>query len=81
MKVTKESVLSKISDYLRDEYYVENFDTSKSLIQDYGINSLDVLKLIISIEEEFALMIPDEELSKFSIATINEIVEFICMFE
>lgn len=81
MKVTIESVLNKISNYLKDEYYVEDVDASKSLTEDYGINSLGVLKLIIGIEEEFALMIPDEELSKFSTATINEIIEFICKFE
>ncbi|HHV72286.1 MAG TPA: acyl carrier protein [Clostridia bacterium] len=46
-----------------------------SLVDDLGADSLDVVELIMALEEEFSLEIPDEEAEKVS--TVGQIVDYI----
>lgn len=45
------------------------------LLEDLGANSLDVVDLIVSFEDEFGIVIPDEEIDK--IRTVGDIVNFV----
>ena len=44
-------------------------------IDDLGADSLDIVELIMALEEEFNMEIPDEEAEK--IATVGDVVEYI----
>lgn len=46
-----------------------------SFIEDLGADSLDIVELIMALEEEFDLEIPDKEAEK--IATVGDAVEYI----
>ncbi|GHV46568.1 acyl carrier protein [Clostridia bacterium] len=46
-----------------------------NLIDDLGADSLDVVDLIMSLEEEFEIEIPDEDVEK--IKTVENIVKYI----
>ena len=46
-----------------------------SFIDDLGADSLDIVELIMALEEEFDLEIPDAEAEK--IVTVNDVVEYI----
>jgi acyl carrier protein len=46
-----------------------------SFIDDLGADSLDIVELIMALEEEFDLEIPDSEAEK--IATVGDAVEYI----
>ncbi len=46
-----------------------------SFIEDLGADSLDTVELVMALEEEFGLEIPDEEAEK--IATVKDAVEYI----
>jgi len=46
-----------------------------SFIDDLGADSLDTVELVMALEEEFALEIPDEEAEK--IKTVGETIEHI----
>lgn len=46
-----------------------------SFIDDLGADSLDIVELIMALEEEFDLEIPDSEAEKIS--TVGDIVEYI----
>ncbi|MBE6028774.1 MAG: acyl carrier protein [Clostridiales bacterium] len=50
-----------------------NLDTS--LMNDINADSLDAVEIIMAIEDEFEIKIPDEEAEKF--LTIRDIVEFL----
>ena len=50
-----------------------NLDTS--LMNDIDADSLDAVEIIMAIEDEFEIKIPDEEAEKF--LTIRDIVEFL----
>lgn len=53
----------------------ENVNTDASFIDDLGADSLDIVELIMALEEEFDLEIPDAEAEK--IVTVNDVVEYI----
>jgi acyl carrier protein len=54
---------------------VEEVTMESSFVDDLGADSLDIVELIMALETEFDLEIPDEEAE--SIATVGDIVEYI----
>ena len=46
-----------------------------SFIEDLGADSLDIVELVMKMEEEFSIEIPDEEAEK--IKTVNDVVTYI----
>jgi len=46
-----------------------------SFIDDLGADSLDIVELVMKMEEEFSIEIPDEEAEK--IKTVNDVVTYI----
>ena len=62
---------------------VEQLDVSEdevtqdaSFVEDLGADSLDVVELVMGLEEEFDVEIPDEDAEK--ITTVHEAVTYIC---
>ncbi|MBI5420385.1 MAG: acyl carrier protein [Deltaproteobacteria bacterium] len=54
---------------------VNEVTTGASFIDDLGADSLDIVELVMKMEEEFGIEIPDEEAEK--IKTVNDVVEYI----
>jgi acyl carrier protein len=54
---------------------VNEVTTAASLIDDLGADSLDVVELVMKMEEEFGIEIPDEEAEK--IKTVNDVIQYI----
>ena len=46
-----------------------------SFIDDLGADSLDIVELIMALEEEFDMEIPDEEAEKIS--TVGDVIDYI----
>ena len=53
----------------------ENITAETSFISDLGADSLDTVELVMELEEEFEINIPDEAAEK--IQTVGQAVEFI----
>ena len=53
----------------------EEIKLTSRLVEDLGADSLDVVELIMSFEDEFGVSLPDEEIAKMK--TIGDIVKFI----
>jgi acyl carrier protein len=49
--------------------------TSSSFVEDLGADSLDTVELVMALEEEFEIEIPDEEAEKIS--TIQQAIDYI----
>ncbi|MBI4208305.1 MAG: acyl carrier protein [Deltaproteobacteria bacterium] len=47
----------------------------KAFIDDLGADSLDIVELVMAMEEEFGIEIPDEEAEK--IQTVKDVVDYI----
>ena len=54
---------------------VKEVTNASSLIDDLGADSLDVVELVMKMEEEFGIEIPDEEAEK--IKTVNDVIQYI----
>jgi acyl carrier protein len=74
---TKEQIFDKVKEIIVDQLGVEEEEVTleSSFIEDLGADSLDIVELIMALEEEFGLEIPDDEAEK--IANVNDAVEYI----
>ncbi len=67
----------KVKDIIVEQLGVdpEKVTLEASFIDDLGADSLDIVELIMALEEEFDLEIPDEEAEK--VTTVGDVVEYI----
>ncbi len=74
---SKEQIFDKVKEIIVDQLGVEEDEVTleSSFIEDLGADSLDIVELIMALEEEFGLEIPDDEAEKIS--SVNDAVEYI----
>lgn len=70
-------VFEKVREILCQQLDVEeeNVTLESSIAEDLGADSLDVVDLVMSLEDEFSVEIPDEEIE--NIKTVGDLVTFI----
>ncbi len=73
----REEILDKVKDVIVEQLNVEEDDVNEdaSFIDDLGADSLDIVELVMALEEQFSISIPDEEAE--SIKTVGDAVEYI----
>lgn len=79
-KKAETKIKTEILNFLKEEYYLENVNERGSLTNDYGIDSLGMLKLIIYIEEKNGIIIPDEELGAMEEFSVQELISCFLKF-
>lgn len=55
----------------------EAIDVNKSLMDAYGVDSVSLLELVVGVEEEFGVTIPDEEFSIKHFETVAALAAFV----
>jgi len=75
--MTKEEILAKVKSVVSEKLNVgeDQVTTDAKFVEDLGADSLDQVELIMALEDEFDLKIPEEEAEQLS--TIGAAVEFI----
>ena len=70
-------MLEKLAAVIREQLNLEDVEiTEKSNFNDdLGADSLDLFELVMSLEEEFGVEIPSEDLEK--IATVGDVVNYL----
>ncbi len=71
-------VFEKIKEILAEQFDIEDdnaLQMNTNIGDDLGADSLDVVEVLMSIEDEFSVEIPDEEIE--NIKTIGDLVEYI----
>ena len=70
-------VFEKITQMLADQLdaNIDDMTTDTKIGEDLGADSLDVVELLMAIEEEFDVEIPDEDIE--ALKTIGDVVEYI----
>ncbi len=70
-------VFEKVKEIIVERLSVDEKDVTKeaSFIDDLGADSLDTVELVMALEEEFGMEIPDEEAEK--IVTVDDAVKYI----
>ena len=71
------STFDKVKDIIIDKLGAEDGKITEkaSFMDDLGADSLDTVELIMELEEEFSLEIPDEEAEKM--ATVGDAIKYI----
>ncbi|MBE7030875.1 MAG: acyl carrier protein [Ruminococcaceae bacterium] len=70
-------IFEKVRDIIVEQLSVEEEDVTleASFIDNLGADSLDIVELIMALEEEFDIEIPEEDAEKIS--TVGNAVEYI----
>jgi len=70
-------VFEKVKEIIVEQLGVneEEVNLQASFVDDLGADSLDIVELVMALEEEFDLEIPDEDAEK--IATVGDAVNYI----
>ena len=70
-------VLEKVKAILSSQFDVEedSITSDTNIADDLGADSLDVVDMLMSLEDEFDVEIPDEEIDR--IHTVGEVVTYI----
>ena len=71
------SVFEKLQEIIADQLEVDasEIDYESNIIDDLGADSLDIVDLVMSVEDEFGIEVPDEALEY--IKTVEDIVKYI----
>ena len=71
------STFDKVKEVIIDKLGIEDskIESGSSFVDDLGADSLDTVELIMQLEEEFGIEIPDDDAEK--ITTVGSAVEYI----
>ena len=70
-------ILEKIQNILAQQFEVsaDSISADTNIVDDLGADSLDVVELIMSVEDEFGFSIPDEDAAE--LVTVGKLAEYI----
>lgn len=73
----REEILEKVKVVIVDQLNVEEDDVVEdaAFVDDLGADSLDIVELVMALEEEFGISIPDEDAE--NIKTVGNAVAYI----
>ena len=71
------STLEKVIELMAEQLNVpaEKISVEKEIVKDLGADSLDVVEMLMNLEEEFSVTVPDEE--AVNIKTVQDVVDLI----
>ncbi len=74
---TKEEIIGKVKDLISQSLGVSSDEIvgDASFIDDLGADSLDIVEMVMLIEKEFDIEIPDEDAEKIS--TVQHAIDYI----
>ena len=77
IKMSSEEVFEKVKGIIVEQLGVteETVTGDASFIDDLGADSLDIVELVMALEEEFDIEIPDADAEK--VVTVGDVVDYI----
>lgn len=73
-----EGILERVKEVISEQLGIEDVDSitmDTTFIDDLGADSLDIVELIMALEEEFDMEIPEADAEK--IISVGDVVEYI----
>jgi acyl carrier protein len=74
----KEKIAERVKNIVIEQLSLsdkEKFNNQASFVEDLGADSLDTVELVMALEEEFGMEIPDEDAEK--ITTVQQAIDYI----
>ncbi|MGB9005988.1 MAG: acyl carrier protein [Candidatus Aminicenantales bacterium] len=75
--MTRDELLSKMRTIIADKLSISEGQVNEnaSFIEDLGADSLDTVELVMALEDEFGLDIPDEDAEKMT--TVSKAMDYV----
>ena len=75
--LSREEIFNRLVDLVVEKLSVSKDDITEdsAFIDELGADSLDIVELVMGIEEEFNILIPDEHAER--ITTVNNAIDYI----
>lgn len=75
--MSSEEIFDKVKEIIVEQLGVaeDHVNQEASFIDDLGADSLDIVELIMALEEEFDIEIPDEDAEK--VVTVGDVVDYL----
>ena len=73
----REEIIEKVNEFLIDEFEIDEgaLGHDAHLIDDLGIESLDFVDIVVTIEKEFGFKVKREEITE--VRTLNDLYKYI----
>ncbi len=70
-------VFERVREIICDQLDLEedNVTMESNIMEDFEADSLDIVDLVMTLEDEFGIEVPDEQIEKFS--TVGDVVRYI----
>lgn len=70
-------ILDKVKELVAEQLGIkkESIKPESNIIEDLGADSLDVIEMLMTLEDEYGITIPDDQISQ--VRTISEVVSLI----
>lgn len=77
--MSKEEIEKTVIEIVADDLGldVKEVRNDSDIYEDLGADSLDDVEILLSLEAEFGISVPDDELSRQKLSTITAITDFI----
>ena len=66
-------IFEKLSQILKDNFYIKNEITADSKFSDLGLEKYDVIEFSMRVEDDFNVWIDDEEIENFHV--VKDLIE------
>ncbi len=75
--MSNDEIFEKVKKVIVDQLDVEEdkVQLNAAFVDDFGADSLDIVELVMSLEEEFGISIEDQDAEK--LATVEDVVKYI----
>lgn len=67
--------LERIQKIMKEQFDIETVRGDMKIREDFGLDSIGILELVLAIEEEFDMKVDDDKMN--DIITINDVVAYI----
>ena len=74
---TREEIEKKVSAIISDVTWVKPVAMNELMRQDLGCDSLDAVDIVVRIEREFGIAIPDNEIEAAAGWTVSEVCDYV----
>lgn len=74
-----DSVEARIQNIIQEELGVDGEEVTRdaTFTTDLGCDSLDVIEIVMKIEEEFHIEIPDEDYDEGQLPTVGHLIDYV----
>lgn len=73
------NIESRVNRILVDQFCIDTEDikSTDTLVDDLGADSLDIVEIVMALEEEFDIEVPDEDCTNFQPCAVQGIYDYV----